>query len=563
MSNYPKPDEKVSARDIGRAAEQIESKAKSCMGALDAARVSFQREKEILLQEGSKNFNTLAKTVLRLAGKLEESEIDGPGWARLDALCAGRLGVSSQASSDRIEREEAKAHAATLESFEAERSTQMQAAESRHEELRKEAIASREAWTNASLTRRELAPLLNLVFLGKGCAKDAAEAEKLFGSSSWWSKTFGTQTHARHEAWAKLRSSGVDVDGVDDVVTAAERHARQAERLLAECEKEREAHVAWFRRLREARMAQKKPSKWLDAGSKVSARSMLELATKQGLESALGAMASKAPTARICGRSALRAALGVQAMDLSEQALGEERVGLSKIQTNMSGMASKMSSAARKSSSSKASVRFDMKELAERLDKRTAELKEIAVEGPRRVNERMEALDWDNMGSLGADHYAEWASAAKKVFGADSAPAKAFASAHQRAGSLGQASTVSSVSEHETSNAASTAMFWYVMMLSDGAYGKASSEGLIAGPVDSGFDFGAGALSTSMDTSAVDLAASSDSSSWSSDSSSSSSSYSSCSSSSSSSSSSCSSCSSSSSSSCSSSSCSSGSSCSS
>jgi hypothetical protein len=547
---YPKPNEKTRVGDLAKAVGSVKEIAQECQRVAAKAAQAFETESEKLSSKNAKNVEALAKASLRAAGKpILGSTLDGPDWARFDALAGYSLGIASEASAQSLVLQESRAAWVACEARLAAAQKQWDASKPERVAARQFGLEAKKSFDDASASFLPHQKAYQDFFKDVGCQANE-EAEAHFAPANWLGRLLGSKKDALRARWIQARDSGVDFVGLHDKRKQAQATWDGAMEVLSGFDRAESEKKKVEEQLEKARIAVAKPSQWLDKGAYVVPTSIYKRieSDPSRLEPLLVAVSNLMPSARAEARAALRVGLSGAALSMSAASLGRERDELSKMMANLAEIESKMR---RASSGNKGSVKFDMGDLARKLTERARALGALAKKGPSMAIAKMDAMDWsvDSATQLSKAEIKTMQKAAVAQFGKDSAPAKALAKV-EKSHSGGDVVVAGSSSGSDMS-----AVFWY-SMLSNSSSSHAGSNSL-------GFDTGASSAA-SFDFGSVGVSIdSSGSTSWDSGSSSSGS-YSSCSSSSSSCSSSSSSCSSSSSScSSSSSSCSSGSSCSS
>ena len=502
--SYPLPNQKVSTRDLEDAGRGLAGMASRALALAQKAEKAFGAARDQAAAKGARDFAQIARAALRSAGE-ERPELDGPGWARFDALCGLRVGVAAKQSDQSIARAEAKARFdAASRAWEAGRAGAYSEERARKEsaEAAVKAQAEREAARKAFGASAQAE--WSGYFQANGCSSISELDEKLKGVG-FFARLFSTPLGALAKNWESERPKALAALAGRDRLVAAETVWRGAETALAAAEEAPRRRAALSEELVQARRAAEAPAQWLDKGSRVDAESIYGMvAGAQAsalMEPAMVALAARCPALRPEARASVRQSLVCTALDVTARNMGKEAKDLGALADNMEALATKMRQARQRSSSGKGSVKFDMAELHAKISRRTAQLEELSRGGPAKALATLEALDWEKIGELASEVTPEqaqsMAKAAEAKFGPGSAPAAAFASR-----SSGKAPAASSALDGGSGSAAASSssdsssfLFWFWLMNSSGSDAHASA----APSAVSGFDVGAGGATWAAD----------------------------------------------------------------
>lgn len=503
MANYPKPIQKTSVKELSAAASQLGSIANECLSKAHEAQESFQREFDLQKEAGCKAFASLARATLRSQGHALDAVMDGPAWVKFDSLTGMRLGLSALASKASFDRAHAQGDYGQREQLSAMKSNEIHASEEACKKAREEALAAKSAHSKACEAfplpyEKAYKELFTSQIQNNGDARRAYQKVGFFG------KLFGSD-HARLcKMWAELEANHVDLP-----MRRAERErtrleAKASESLLATAERERADLTSWFAELKDAKAKASQTSRWLDKGSQVDAKEIYSkaLQAEGQIEPVLVAVSTKMPSARAEARAALRLGLGAQALSLGVDALASERKEIQKLSDNLKKLGSDMSNAVRRNGSAKGSVKFDMADLAGKLEQRSGQLSILGKTGPKNALAKVDAMDWGSASGWSADmtlaQIEKMEKQAVKAFGKNSAPAQAF-SAQKKSLASGQSSSSSTTHHASSDDSGMSAIFWYSMLSSDSKHvGSASISGSADSVSSASFDFGS--ISSSFDT---------------------------------------------------------------
>lgn len=521
MANYPKPNQKTSVKDISSAASKLGSITNECLSKAHEAQESFQREFDRQKESGYKAFASLARATLRSQGHALDAVMDGPAWVKFDSVTGMRLGLSALASKASFERANAQSDYAKRERISAEKANQLDESVATCKSVRAEALAAKSAHSKAcDALPASYEKIYRDLFSSQGLQSND-EAKRSYGKVGFWGNLFGSDHAKRCKAWADLATKNVDLPKLRAERDRTRLEASASESSLAAAERERTALTHWFSELNEARTKASQANQWLDKGSQVDAKEIYSKALQADgrIEPVLVAVSTKMPSARAEARAALRLSLGAQALSLGVVALAAERKEIQKLSDNLKKLGSDMANAARRNGSSKGSVKFDMADLAVKLEQRSGQLSIMAKNGPKSALAKVDAMDWGSASGWNADmapaQLEKMEKQAVKAFGKDSAPAQALA-AQRKSLASGQSSSTSSSHSSSSDDSGMSAIFWYSMLSNDSGHMGSVS---VTGSVDSSsssFDFGS--ISSAFDTgsSSSSWDAGSSSSSWSS-----------------------------------------------